>query len=244
MTKFNKPKSRYILLTVLIGFISLCNNNMKAESNSKSSQSAKIFSSNAGEIQYLLYLPGNYKKTELPLIMFLHGAGERGSNIELVKKHGPPKLVEQNDFPFIIVSPQCPAEKWWDINLLNELLDEVTKLYKVDKSRIYLTGLSMGGYGTWALAAKYPQKFAAIAPICGGGDPNNAESIKSIPTWVFHGAKDSVVPLSESEKMVKALRKVDGFVTFTVYPEAGHDSWTDTYNNEALYDWFLNYQKK
>ncbi len=219
---------------------------MYAQSTTKSGQSAKVFTSDTTTMQYLLYLPKNFQeeKSAFPLIMFLHGSGERGSDIEQVKMHGPPKLADKKDFPFIIVSPQCPAGQRWDIELLNNLLDDVISKYNVDKSRIYLTGLSMGGFGTWAFASKYPGKIAAIAPICGGGDPGNVANIKNIPVWVFHGAKDSAVPLARSEEMVKALREAGGFVTFTVYPKAGHDSWTDTYNNEALYEWFLNFNNK
>lgn len=235
---------RVVLLVFIIAFTSIFGNSMKAQSENTHRQTAKTFKSNSGEMQYLLYLPKNTSGIDLPLILFLHGSGERGKDIELIKKHGPPKLAEEKDFPFVIVSPQCPEDKWWDVDLLNELLDEVISNNKVDKSRVYLTGLSMGGYGTWALATKYPGKFAAIAPICGGGDTSTISSISSIPAWVFHGAKDSVVPVTKSEEMVDALRKAGGFVTFTIYPEAGHDSWTDTYNNNALYNWFLNFQLK
>jgi hypothetical protein len=113
----------------------------------------------------------------------------------------------------------------------------------VDADRIYLTGLSMGGFGTWNLAMTWPGRFAAIAPICGGGNPRNAWSIRHIPTWVFHGAKDPVVPLSMSEDMVSALRQYNGQVTFTVYPEARHDSWTESYDNPELYSWFLEHTR-
>ena len=239
-----KILTRIFLLVLIIALYSIFGNIMQAQSNNMHRQTAKTYKSNSGEMQYLLYLPENNPGTDLPLILFLHGSGERGTDIELVKKHGPPKLAEKKDFPFVIVSPQCPNDTWWDVNLLNELLDEVILKNKVDKNRVYLTGLSMGGYGTWSLAAKFPEKLAAIAPICGGGDPSTVLQIKSIPTWVFHGAKDSVVPLAKSEEMVVALRNAGGFVTFTIYPEAGHDSWTDTYNNNALYEWFLNYQLK
>ena len=236
--------TRVVLLVLVIAFSSIFGNSMQAQSENMHRQTAKTFKSNSGEMQYLLYLPENTSGIDLPLILFLHGSGERGNDIELIKKHGPPKLAEEKDFPFVIVSPQCPKDKWWDVDLLNELLDEVISNNKVDNSRVYLTGLSMGGYGTWALATKYPGKFAAIAPICGGGDPSTVSSITSIPAWVFHGAKDSVVPVTKSEEMVDALRKAGGFVTFTIYPEAGHDSWTETYNNNTLYEWFLNYQLK
>ncbi|RPI70147.1 MAG: phospholipase, partial [Ignavibacteriales bacterium] len=139
---------------------------------------------------------------------------------------------------------QCPDGQWWSISDLDVLLNEITDEYKVDKKRIYVTGLSMGGFGTWELAIKYPDRFAAIAPVCGGGNSRLAGILKDLPVWVFHGAKDNVVPLKNSEEMVEALEKVGGNVKFTVYPDATHDSWTETYNNPELYEWFLNQSRK
>ncbi len=201
-------------------------------------------------LNYLLYLPKDYSRTtkNYPLILFLHGAGERGNDLELVKIHGIPKIVEQRqDFPFITISPQCPLDRWWVdpwlIEALNALLDQTIADYRVDESRVYLTGLSMGGFGTWALSMMYPEKFAAIAPICGGGMPWMAFRIKDIPVWAFHGAKDETVPLQKSEEMVEALKKIGGNIKFTIYSEAGHDSWTETYNNPELYKWFLEHRK-
>lgn len=201
-------------------------------------------------LDYLLFVPRDYgadSTRRWPLILFLHGAGERGADLELVKKHGIPKIVApQPDFPFIAVSPQCPKFSWWTVELeaLNALLDELIKAYAVDTERIYLTGLSMGGYGTWHLATAYPQRFAAIAPICGGGAPEKVSVLKDVPAWVFHGAKDTVVSPEESDKMVKALKAHGGEVKFTVYPEAGHDSWTETYDNPELYEWFLQHTRR
>ena len=192
--------------------------------------------------RYLLYLPKEYseKEQKWPMILFLHGAGERGDNLELVKKHGPPKLIEQGrQFPFVVVSPQCPVDQWWSSEVLIHLLDEIIRTYKVDGERIYLTGLSMGGYGTWDLACQYPERFAAIAPICGGGRRYMALRLKDVPVWAFHGAKDPIVPLRESEEMVQAVKLAGGNVKLTVYPDALHDSWTATYGNQELYDWFL-----
>jgi len=199
--------------------------------------------------RYLLFLPEGYgqKKQRWPVILFLHGAGERGSDLNLVKKHGPPKIVEERkDFPFIVISPQCPEDAWWtnETDGLINLLDDIVANYNVDKERIYLTGLSMGGYGTWALAAEYPERFAAIAPICGGGRRIMAEKFEDVPVWAFHGAKDPVVPLKESEDIVNAIKERGGDAKLTVYPEAGHDSWTETYNNQAIYDWFMQHRKK
>lgn len=192
-------------------------------------------------MDYLLYLPKDYDKQESwPLLLFLHGAGERGDDLELVKKHGPPKLVaEGQDFPFIIVSPQCPEDKWWEPLQLVALLDEIGGKYKVDADRICVTGLSMGGFGTWRLAAYIPDRLAAIAPICGGGEAFTAKYFAHLPVWAFHGAKDAGVPLERSQEMVDALKKKGGSPKLTIYPEAGHDSWTETYNNPELYKWLL-----
>jgi predicted peptidase len=192
-------------------------------------------------MKYLLYLPAKYDQQESwPLMLFLHGAGERGDDLELVKKHGPPKLIEAGQqLPFIVVSPQCPRNRRWEPFELAALLDEVVEQCKVDEDRIYVTGLSMGGFGTWSLAGYQPDRFAALVPICGGGQPIVARLIKPVPTWVFHGAKDPVVPVEQSEEMVEALKKAGGTVRFTVYPEAGHDSWTESYANPELYEWLL-----
>ena len=192
-------------------------------------------------MDYLIYLPKNYDERESwPLLLFLHGAGERGDDLERVKIHGPPKLIAQGqEFPFIVVSPQCPSERRWEAVELATLLDEICEKHKVDQDRIYVTGLSMGGFGTWALAAYQSDRFAAIVPICGGGERYWARAIAPIPTWVFHGAKDEAVPLERSEQMVEALKRAGAEPKFTVYPDADHDSWTETYNNPELYDWLL-----
>jgi predicted peptidase len=193
------------------------------------------------KIDYLLFLPQGYEqsKQRWPLMMFLHGSGESGTNLAKVKTHGPPKVVESKpDFPFILVSPQS-AGRGWNSDTLNALLDDVIRKYRVDKSRVYLTGLSMGGYGTWSLAAAHPEKFAAIVPICGGGNPADAKKLVGLPIWVFHGAKDPTVPVQRSREMVEAIKAAGGNVKLTEYPEAGHDCWTETYDNPELYTWLL-----
>ncbi|MFC1781751.1 prolyl oligopeptidase family serine peptidase [Planctomycetota bacterium] len=197
---------------------------------------------------YQLFLPEGYgqEKKDWPLILFLHGMGERGDDLNLVKTHGPPVIVDKRkDFPFIVVSPQCPDNTFWndEVDMLGSLLDEVTSEYDVDTERIYLTGLSMGGFGTWALAAAQPERFAAIAPICGGGLFYMFLSIKDLPIWIFHGQKDDLVPVYESQRMYKIIKENGGNVKLTIYPEAEHDSWTQTYDNKELYDWFLQYRR-
>ena len=192
-------------------------------------------------MKYLLYLPKDYdQKESWPLLVFLHGLGEQGDNLELVKKHGPPKLIEAGrQFPFLVVSPQCPKDGWWQPVEIKALMDEIVEKFKVDRDRIYLTGLSMGGFGTWAQAAYEPHRFAALVPICGGGNPFATKLYADTPVWAFHGAKDPVVPLASSEKMVEELMKNGGNVKFTIYPETGHDAWIEAYDDPKLYEWLL-----
>ena len=200
-------------------------------------------------LRYLLYLPKEYDPQNTrrwPLLLYLHGVGERGTNLELVKRHGPPKLIaEGQDFPFIVVSPQCAMFEGWvtKAHALGLLLDEIESKYATDPDRIYVTGNSMGGFGTWAVAIANPQRFAAIAPICGGGDPSAVCSIQRLPVWTFHGAKDTVIPIEYTEQMVEYLKECGGNVQFTIYPDADHDAWTRTYANPQLYTWFLKHSR-
>ena len=208
------------------------------------------------QVNYLLYLPNSYEedsKKAWPVVLFLHGAGERGTNIWKVATHGPPKLVrEGREFPFILISPQCPEGSTWSREVLLGLLDFVCKEHRVDTNRLYVTGLSMGGYGAWDLGLSHPEKFAAIAPICGGGDyitgllssRDRANAIKTLGVWAFHGAKDPVVPLSESQRMVDLLKKHGAQdVKLTIYPEAEHNSWTQAYDDPELYRWMLGHRR-
>jgi predicted peptidase len=201
------------------------------------------------ELDYLLYLPKDYaidNERSWPLILFLHGSGERGDDIELVKMHGLPKILDdQPDFPFVVISPQCPENSWWSIEMdaLKALLDHILATYAVDPDRVYLTGLSMGGFGAWSMGIAYPDTFASVVPICGGGDPGKVCALKDVPVWVFHGDMDKSVRVSESKKMVKTLKACGGDVQLTVYPGVGHDSWTQTYDNPGLYDWLLSHKR-
>jgi predicted peptidase len=195
------------------------------------------------KLEYLLYLPKGYgrSKKKWPLMVFLHGSGERGSNLEMVKSHGPPKLIEAGqEFPFIMVSPQCPADAWWTTDMISTLLDDLEQHLQVDTTRVYLTGLSMGGFGTWATAGEFPNRFAAIAPICGGGLELWMRNITHLPVWAFHGAKDDVVPLEQTTRLIHELKRLGSKkAKLTVYKNAGHDSWTRAYANPKLYEWML-----
>jgi predicted peptidase len=233
---------------------------MKAKAQSAkpalTEESLKYETKRSGAIRYLLSLPREYDAKggkHWPLMLFLHGAGERGTNLQRVAIHGPPKLVKAGtNFPFILVAPQCPEGRRWESESLLQLLNHIAKNYAVDERRVYLTGLSMGGYGTWKLGVTHPEKFAALVPICGGGETidvllagrEQGAALKTLGVWAFHGAKDPVVPLDESQRMVNALKRAGvEEVKLTVYPEAQHDSWTETYANPALYEWLLQHQR-
>jgi predicted peptidase len=198
--------------------------------------------------KYLLFLPQDYGKAHkrYPLIMYLHGGSLRGDDVEKVRTLGLPRLIEKDrSFPFIVVSPLCPAgEIWTDTDVLIGILDEVISQYSVDPSRIYLTGHSMGGRGTWYLAYKYPERFAAIAPMSAISTiPAWASRLKALPVWVFHGSKDKIAPLEEAELMVSALKAFGGDVKFSVLPESDHFI-LDTYENKQLYEWFLQHKRR
>ncbi len=206
-------------------------------------------------LRYLVHVPEeaeNSSGEKWPTILFLHGFGESGDEPSAVLRTGLPHyVIERADFPFIVVAPQCPWNTWWPelADGVDQLLSHCATTLPIDQQRLYLTGLSMGGYGCWYLAALWPTRFAAVAPICGGGlmfhgFPKRVEKLKNTPTWAFHGANDDVVPLAESQNLVEALRESGGIVKLTVYPHAGHDSWTETYNNPELYSWLLSHRAR
>jgi pimeloyl-ACP methyl ester carboxylesterase len=197
-------------------------------------------------LDYLVYLPDGYYRSRArwPLILTLHGRGEAGDDMGLVRRQGLPLRVEEKGGqPFVIVAPQSPG--WaWDVGALGGLLDEVLERYRIDADRVYVVGNSMGGTGTWLLAAHSPGRFAAIAPICGRGDPASAGRMRDVPTWAFHGAEDHVVPPERSERMIEALKKAGGDARLTVYPGVGHDAWTQTYANPRFYEWLLQHRRR
>lgn len=197
------------------------------------------------DYRYLLALPDGYKADESrrwPLVVFLHGAGERGTDLELLKKHGPPKLIAAGQkIDAVVASLQCLPAQIWNPHGVKAVTDHLIKTLRIDADRVYLTGLSMGGFGTWDTALEYPDTFAAIVPICGGAGVRfvMAERIKHLPAWIFHGAKDPVVEPAYSQKMFDVLTKLGGNVKLTMYPEAKHDSWTAAYDDPELWEWLL-----
>ncbi|MCX6285363.1 MAG: prolyl oligopeptidase family serine peptidase [Bacteroidetes bacterium] len=228
---------------ILVSFTLLISSGMLAQTSANHFSASRVV-----KMDYLLYLPSAYnidKQAKFPLVLFLHGSGESGSDLNLVNKNGLPKLIsEGKEFPFVVVSPQCPAsESSWDSRILKLLLEDIIANYRIDTNRLYLTGLSIGGWGTWDMAFRYPGLFAAIAPVCGFFDYILSDEFRSTPVWIFHGAKDDVVPADRAISMFEAVRKQGGEVKITIYPEANHDSWTETYNNPELYRWFLQHSK-
>jgi predicted peptidase len=215
-------------------------------------QSHTFSHSQAVDLQYLLYLPDDYEKSEhdFPLILFLHGKGQRGAILDDVKEQGLPQNIEAGEnYPFIVIAPQCPINADWEHFLpnLNAILQATINSHRVDTSRVYLTGLSMGGSGTWSLATEYPDQFAAIIPICGVYNhwldfPERLENIKDTPVWCFHGDADSVVPLAHSQAMIDGLISYGNTPKFTIYEGVDHDSWTQTYDNPEIYEWLLSHR--
>ena len=195
-------------------------------------------------LEYYLYYPEDYEsmpKKAYPILLFLHGGGESGDTLGALKKNGPPKLIVQGkQFPFLILAPQNPHRKsWWNTRAVNQLLDSVVKDNRVDPKRIYLTGVSRGGSAAWERAVQYPEKFAAMAVVCGMAPlPYAAWINKKLPLWVFHGEKDRSIPFSESQNMVAKLKAMGYDVRFTAYPDVGHDSWVKAYQTDELYEWF------
>jgi predicted peptidase len=211
----------------------------------------------AGEVtnklgySYLLTLPEGYDGApgkKWPLLVFLHGAGERGDDLNLLKLHGRPKLIAAGrKFEAIVVAPQVPKGEFWNPHGVKALVDVIRKQHRVDDDRIYLTGLSMGGFGTFETIAHYPGVFAAAIPICGGAGISvlKFDAIRELPVWIFHGAKDTTVPVQFSEMAANAFKRLKApNVKLTVYPDAGHNAWTQTYDNPEVWAWLFAQRRK
>ena len=197
---------------------------------------------------YLAYLPLDYEKDNTkawPIIIYLHGSSCKGNNLEKLKKYGPPFYLERGmQVDAIVISPQCPSNKNWTVgSWFESFYNEMKEKYHFDASRVYLTGMSLGGFGTWDLASRYPEYFAAIVPLCGGGRTSMVETLKDIPTWVFHGEVDKKVKLQRSEEMVKAMQEVGSEPKFSVLKGQGHGI-QKVYSDQTIYDWLLSHQKR
>jgi len=240
----DKPRSRYYWLGLyLAGFWTLAIA-LQLFWQQVPRPGQHVFSTeiNGREVSYLLYLPDNYfTGNDWPLLLYLHGASLRGNDIQQLKRYGPPAMIKNGtDFPFAVLSPQCPAGMdWSDTKLLIALLEKVLLQLDVDEDRVYLSGVSLGGAGAWSLALDYPGRFAAVAPICGYGDASRGASLSDVPIWVFHGVNDKIVPVSQSDKMVAAIRSAGGSPKYTRYKNDGHYIVGKVYGKEPLFDWLL-----
>ena len=198
------------------------------------------------QLNYLLYTPKKAKK-DMPLIIFLHGSGEKGNDLEKVKIHGPFKYLKDHELDAYVLAPQCPQDEYWDEEVLYRLIQKVIKEKNIDTSRVYLTGLSMGGWGAWNLAFAHPDTFAALVPIAGFVDRvpmiENCK-IKDIPVRMFHGLLDDVVDVSYSVNIYKKLKTCSNDIELTIFDDANHDSWTRVYDDPAIYEWMMQQQKK
>lgn len=200
-------------------------------------------------LAYLLYLPPGYEQqAKWPLLLFLHGGGERGSDLGLLARHGIPRLLaEGQHFPFVVAAPQCPLEHRWSdlLETLAALVDALVDGQRVDARRVYLTGMSQGGCGAWHLAMRCPHLFAALAPVCGYrpyvyGYREKALALRDLPVWAFHGLLDEVIDPGETDKMVAALREHGADVRYTALPKANHRlCWERVYAMPELYEWLL-----
>jgi predicted peptidase len=208
---------------------------------------AQTSSKSREKYNYLLYLPKDYaaKKANYPLVIYLHGGSQKGQDLAKLKIYGLPYLVDKGqNFDFIIASPQCPDGKFWSTdNWFEPLYNELINKYRIDPKRVYLTGISMGGYGTWQTAVAYPDKFAAIMPLCGGCDDSTQIcQIKKLPVWTFHGIADDLISISETDRLVKRLAQCGNQVKFTRLENVGHNI-QYLYEDRSLYDWLLKQHK-
>lgn len=255
----------YLFATTLLLMLTPQANAQNAQDALKQFEAHKYSDADGNQLSYRMLKPKHYDPAKkYPLVVFWHGAGERGDDNQRQLVHGMADFASDDvmeNYPAFVVAPQCPTGKQWantnwsadqhtmseepsvPMRLSLELIDSLQKEFSIDADRIYLTGLSMGGFGTWDALQRRPKQFAAAIPICGGGDTALAEKIASVPVWVFHGGNDTVVKTSRSRDMVKALEEAGGKPKYTEYPGVGHNSWSATYANRDVYKWLFNQRR-
>jgi predicted peptidase len=257
----NRSISKIFILFVLLAFSTIST----WAQDALSMTTARFFTNDKDEtLPYRIYVPKTMPQKHIPLVFFMHGAGERGDDNEAQVKHGVRDLImwSKKNEPMIIIAPQCPKNKRWvevdwsklshtmppepsyAMRLSMQIIETLCKELPVDLRRLYVTGLSMGGYGTWDIIQRYPGRFAAAMPVCGGGDVAGVSRFKNLPIWTFHGDKDGAVPVSRSRDMVKALKKAGSKVKYTEYPGVNHDCWTRTYANPDVLKWFFSQKRQ
>jgi len=242
------------LLSIIFTVVFFCCNT-KIKKNNMTDKKNNIYKTMVNipvKLNYALYTPDEYQETDndFPLVLFLHGVGERGTDLKKIEINGIPELISKGkQFPFLTLAPQCPDFGWWSrseyVEALASLTKEIIRTHRVDKKMIYATGLSMGGYGTLALAKKHPQLFSAIIPVCGGMDDHKGiERLVDMPIWLFHGDNDNTIPVERSVAIYDLLKPVNNKIKLTIYRGVGHNSWDETYANDKIYDWLLSHKKK
>jgi len=230
---------RYFLFIISILYNLPC----FAQADGKGSFTTEIVHKKA--LVYALHTPKN-KKDKKPLIVFLHGSGEKGTDVEKVKVHGPFKYLKTHDLDAYVLAPQCPENEYWDTEVLHQLILKIQKENNIDPNRIYLTGLSMGGWGSWNLAFAYPDMFAALVPICGFVDrvPMIEDcKIKNVPIRIFHGLLDDVVDVDYAITIYRKLKACNADIKLTIFDDANHDSWTRVYDDPEIYEWMMKQSK-
>lgn len=200
-----------------------------------------------GKLKYLIRYPKDFSENEkFPVILFFHGSGTRSQDFEKLRNNPLFPIIEKHEkFPFVVIAPLCTENTWFDLwEHIRQLVQEIPGMPFTDENRIYIMGLSMGGYAAWQLGMSMPEYFAAMIPICGGGMYWNAGRLVNVPVWAFHGGKDRTVLPEESEKMVNKINALGGSAKLTIYPDNFHDAWRDTYANYEVFEWLLTHEKK
>ena len=253
----------------ILGFVALCSAASAlpaADFDLSTRFTQEVFKNDKGEsLKYRFLKPASLAPSaggasKFPLVVFLHGAGERGDDNAKQLIHGVTKFATDEylkKYPCFVIAPQCPTGKRWvevdwsldshrmpetvseSLRLTMELIASLEKSFPIDSNRLYVTGLSMGGYGSWDAIQRFPERFAAAVPVCGGGDTQQAKKIAKIPVWAFHGAKDTAVKPQRSRDMIAAMKEAGGEPKYTEYPEVGHNSWVSAYNTPELYEWMF-----
>lgn len=243
-------RSLFLSAVVLLALVAV--RPVRADEKPKTGFIDKTFKNADGSTSpYVVFVPKSYDGTkEYPTILFLHGSGETKGGKKMPVEVGLGEAIKKREatFPFIVVIPQSEKRTWSatsdDGKRALAILDAVQKEYKTDPKQQILSGLSMGGYGTWSIATAHPDRWAAIVPVCGGGNPKDADKIKSIPCWCFHGDADTAVKVERSREMIDALKKAGAEPKYTEYPKVGHNSWDMAYGTDELYKWLLGQKKK
>ncbi|CEJ68825.1 Prolyl oligopeptidase family protein [Chryseobacterium oranimense G311] len=233
-----KVKLKHLPLLLLPFSLQVNAQEIKAELNKEIKRAEKI--------SYILDYPQK-AKGNVPLIVFLHGSGERGNNLDAVKVHSPFTYKNLIKEPVAILAPQCPADSWWDTVTIYNLIKEIQKKYKIDASRIYLTGLSLGGWGTLKLALEHPEMFAAVVPVCAPTDMimyANINRYKDLNMKIFHGGMDDIVLPENAFKFYQKLHPVNPSAELVIFPNDNHNSWDSTYSDPKLYEWMLSKKKE